>query len=156
MKKVSVQTYRKDALYPKVASAIARILRTSDEISPIAILLEMGNLEAKMHEAWCRGQVPYLESVFQGSLAKANRILRIIGFHAHDLNMLPSQQTYRQKGKKIILRFSKAGDRTIEMAYMRHYKWNQSQEKKQRAIETTLSEQSSPADPKADTRFSVG
>ncbi len=141
MKKVSVGTYRKDTLYPKVVKATSRLLSTSDEISTIAILQQMGNLERKGHDAWCRGEVPYLERVFQGSLSKANRILRIIGFHAHDLNMVPSQHIYRQKGKNKILRFTKAGDQNIEKAYARHYKWNQSQVNKQELIERTLSGQ---------------
>ena len=156
MKKVSVGTYRTDTLYPKVVKATAILLKASDEISPVAILLQMGNLEHQGHDAWCRGQVPYLERVFQGSLSKANRILRIIGFHAHDLNMVPSQHNYRQKGKNNILRFSKTGDQNIEKAYARHYNWSQSREKKQQLIESTLSEQAVPADPKTATYFSGG
>jgi hypothetical protein len=73
--------------------------------------------------------------VFQGSLSKANRILRIIGFHAHDLDMVPSNHTYRQKGKNIALRFSKSGNSSLEEAYSRHFEWNQSQQKKQMLIE---------------------
>lgn len=141
MKKLTVGTYKKDKLYPRVVKAMARLLKTSDEISPVTVLLEMGNLEPRHHEAWRCGQVPYLERVFQGSLPKANRILRLIGFHAHDLNMIPSQHTYRQKGKKNLLRFSKSGDPNLEKAYARHFKWNQSAEKKRAMIETTLSEQ---------------
>ena len=156
MKKVSVGAYKKDALYPKVVRAVARILKASDEISPVAVLLQMGNLEPIAHDAWRRGQVPYLERVFQGSISKANRILRIIGFYAHDLNMVPSQHTYRKKGKNIALRFSKDGDPNLEKVYARHFKWNQSQEKKHRLVEETLSEQDAPADPKTAARFSVG
>ena len=156
MKKVTVGTYKKDTLYPRVVGAIARILKRSDVISPVEILLEMGNLDPKAHEAWYLGQVPYLERVFQGSLSKANRILRIIGFHAHDLYMVPSHHIYRQKGKKIILRFSKTGDPNLEKAYARHFQWNQSQEKKHTLIERTLSEQGAPAEPKTAARFSVG
>ena len=121
VKKVSVGTYKKDTLYPKVVRATARILKTSDEISPVAVFLQMGNLDAKAHDAWCSGEIPYLERAFQGSLSKANRILRIIGFHAHDLCMVPSQHTYRQKGKKIVLRFSKSGHSNLEKAYTRHF-----------------------------------
>jgi hypothetical protein len=75
---------------------------------------------------------PYLERVFEGSLSKANRIIRIIGFHAHDLNMVPRNTRYHQwgKGKNRALRFSKSGDKKIEEAYARHYLWNQSPEKK--------------------------
>ena len=156
MKKVTVGTYKKDTLYPKVVRATARILKRSDVISPVEILLQMGNLEPKDHEAWCRGQVLYLERVFQGSLSKANRILRIIGFHAHDLNMVPSQHIYRQKGKNIALRFSKSGNPSLKKAYTRHFKWNQSQEKKHILIEKTLSEQGALAYPNTATRFTVG
>lgn len=144
MKKVTVSTYRKDKLYPKVVRATAELLNESDEISPIAILMQIGNLEPQDHDAWRRGRVPYLERVFQGSLSKANRYLRIIGFHAHDLNMVPSQHTYRQIGKKRILRFSRSEDPNVEKLYARHFRWNQSQIKKQELIERTLSEQPAP------------
>jgi hypothetical protein len=100
MKKVTVRTYKKDTLYPKVVRATARILKRSDVISPVEILIQMGNLEPKAYEAWYCGKVQYLERVFQGSLSKANRILRLIEFHAHDLNMVPGQHIYRQKWKK--------------------------------------------------------
>ena len=90
----------------------------------------MGQLTQKDYEAWRRGDVPYLEKVFQGSLSKANRILRIIGFHMHDLNMIPTEGSYRQRGKKTPLRFSKSGASHIERQYRRHYRWNQTLEKK--------------------------
>ena len=140
MKKVTVGTYRKDKLYPKVVRATASLLKESDEISPVSILIQLGNLTPRDYDTWRRGQTPCLERVFQGSLSKANRILRIIGFHAHDLNMVPSQHTYRQLGKKRILRFSKSGDPNVEKSYTRHFMWNQSQKKKQKLIERTLSE----------------
>jgi len=100
----------------------------------------MGNLTQKDFEAWRRGQVPYLERVFSGSLSKANRILRIIGFHVHDLNMVSSKTVYRQwgKSKKRILRFSKSGDPKIEEAYSRHYLWNRSQEKKVEVVKKDM------------------
>jgi len=140
MEKVTIETYRQDKLYPKVVRATAELLRESDEISPVAILMKIGNLTPQDHDAWRRGRIPYLERVFQGSLSKANRYLRIIGFHAHDLNMVPSQHAYRQIGKKRILRFSRLDDPNIEASYARHFRWNQSQKKKQELIERTLTE----------------
>ena len=110
------------------------------------VLLEMGNLSKKNHDAWLAGHVPYLERVFEGSLSKANRILRIIGFHAHDLNMIPMQVKYRQTGSRTELPFSKSGVKRLEEAYSRHYKWNQSQEKKRKAIEDARREPWAPAD----------
>jgi hypothetical protein len=141
MKKVTVGTYRKDTLYPKVVRATAELLKEADEISTVAILMKIGNLTQKDYDAWRRGRLPYLERAFQGSLSKANRYLRIIGFHAHDLNMSPSQHTYRQTGKKRILRFSRFDEPNVEKSYSRHYRWNQSQKKKQELIKRTLSEQ---------------
>lgn len=138
IKKVSVENYKNDSLYPKIILATARILKISDEISPVAILLQMGNLEPKAHDAWQCGKVPYLEKVFQGSLSKANRILRIVGFHVYDLKMVPSQHKYKQKGNNTILRFSKTGDKNIETSYARHYKWNKTQDEKQLLIENTM------------------
>lgn len=136
MKQVTLNTYKKDKYYPRVVRAIARILAKSDEVAPVEVLMEMGNLTKPNYDAWRRGQVPYLERVFEGSLSKANRILRIIGFHVHDLNMVPKNSTYRKagKGKKYSLRFSKTGNKRIEEAYSRHYCWNQSQDKKQSVI----------------------
>ena len=143
MKKVTVTTYRKDKYYPRVVRAVAKILSKSDAVAPIDVLIEMGNLSKKNHEAWRKGQVPYLERVFEGNLSKANRILRIIGFHAHALNMVPRSTHYHQKGKgkKQALRFSKSGDKNIEEAYSRHFLWNQSPEKKQKIIDRAKPEQ---------------
>jgi len=136
MKKVTVTTYRKDKYYPRVVRAIAKVLSKSDVVAPVDVLIEMGNLSKNNHDAWQQGKIPYLERVFEGSLSKANRILRIIGFHVHDLNMGPKITHYHQrgKGKKRALQFSKSGDNNIEEAYSRHYLWNQSPEKKQEII----------------------
>jgi hypothetical protein len=137
MKRVTVNTYRKDKYYPRVVRAVGKILARADVVAPTEILIEMGNLSQKNYEAWRKGKIPFLERVFEGNLSKANRILRIIGFHAHDLNMVPRNTHYHQwgKGKKRALRFSKSGDKKIEEAYSRDYLWNQSPEKKQEIVE---------------------
>ena len=144
MKKVTVTTYRKDKYYPRVVRAVTKILSKSDVVAPVDVLIEMGNLTKKNHEAWRQGKVSYLEHVFEGSLSKANRILKIIGFHAHDLNMVPNITQYYKigKGKKHPLRFSKSGNRKIEEAYSKHYHWNQSPEKKLEIIDHAKPEQS--------------
>jgi hypothetical protein len=140
MKHITVSTYRKDKYYPRVVRAVEKILAHSDVVTPSDILIEMGNLSKKNYEAWCKGQVPYLERVFEGSLSKANRTLRIIGFHVHDLNMVSQQAVHYQrgKGKSRILRFSKSGDPNIENAYSRYYTWNQSPQKKKININNEL------------------
>ena len=109
--------------------------------------MEMGNLSKKNHDAWRRGHVLYLERVFEGSLSKANRILRLIGLHMHDLNMIPRQTVYHKWGscKNCVLQFSKSGTRRLEEAYSRHYVWNRSQEKKHELIDGAMPEQARPA-----------
>ena len=112
------------------------ILARSDVVAPVDVLFEMGNLSKQNLEAWRAGRVRYLEQVFAGNLSKANRILRIIGFHVHDLKMVPHRATYRaSSGRHASLKFSKSGDKSIEEAYCRHYTWNQSAEKKRKAID---------------------
>jgi len=140
MKNITVATYKKDKLYPKVVKAAAELLKESDEISPIDILMKVGNLTPQGYDNWRHGRIPYLERVFQGSLSKASRFLRIIAFHAHDLNMLPRQHTYFQIGKKNKLRFTRSGIPDVENAYSRHFRWNQSPEKKETLIKQALSE----------------
>ena len=140
MKSVTVHNYSKNKYYPRVVKAIARILAYSDVVTPVDVLIEMGNLAKKNHDSWRKGQVPYLERVFEGNLSKASRILRIIGFHMHDLNMVPRRTVYRRKskGKKHLLRFSKSGNKKLEEDYTTHYVWNQSQEKKREIIDRTI------------------
>ena len=130
-------------MHEKVVRAVARVLSRSDVVAPVEVIMEMGNLSKKNHDDWRHGRVPYLERVFEGNLSKANRILRIIGFHAHDLNMAPRQTIYHQwgKGRKRLLRFSKSGDDNVEASYSRHFLWNRSQEKKREIIERTKPEQ---------------
>ncbi len=144
MKQVTVNTYRQDKYYPRVVRAVANILSRSDVVAPVDVLMEMENLTQKNHEAWRRGHVPYLERVFEGNLSKANRILRIIGFHVHDLNMRPRRTVYHQggKGKNRILRFSKSGNEGVEDTYSTHYVWNRSPEKKWQVIEQSMPQQS--------------
>ena len=143
MKKVTVSTYRKDKYHPRVARAFARVLAITNVVAPVDVFIEMGNLSKKNYDIWRQGKVPYLERVIEGNLSKINRILRIIGFHAHDLDMVSSVMHDRQwgKGKNRPLRFSKWGDKNIEAAYSTHYRWNQSDEKKQAVINRDLPEQ---------------
>lgn len=121
MKSPAVGTYQTDTLFPKIARAVADILRTNPVVAPVEVLIQMGRLSRKDYEGWRFGRVPYLERVIQGNLSKANRILRILRLHAHDLNLRPSSTAYMKwgKGPKTRLRFSKTGDPNVEEAYAR-------------------------------------
>ena len=117
MKRGTVNTYRQDKYYPRVVRAVAKILSRSDVVAPVEILMEMGNLTQKNHEAWYCGHVPYLERVFEGSLSKASRILRIISFHVHDLNIWSQDERFTISGVKA--KTESYGSRSREMSALR-------------------------------------
>jgi hypothetical protein len=123
MKKITVENYTVDKYYPKIVKAVDTELKSQNFVAPIRVFVSMGLLEAQDIDNWRKGRVPYLEKVVKCNLAKAGRILRILRFHAHDLNLKPSVSVYRRKtaGGKVHLRFSKYGDKNIEEAYSRHF-----------------------------------
>ncbi len=69
--------------------------------------------------------MPYLEEIIECNLSRLCRPLRILRFHAHDLNLVPSVTVYRRRGKgpKQRLRFNKTGEPRLEEAYARHFVW---------------------------------
>jgi hypothetical protein len=123
MKKITLGNYAVDTYYPRVVAAVESTLRSAGSVAPVDVFMAMGLLEKQHVDDWRKGRIPYLERVIKCNLAKAGRILRILRFHAHDLNLRPIATTYRRRarGGKIPLRFSKSGDRNIEEAYSRHF-----------------------------------
>ena len=123
MKKITLQNYMTDKYYPKIVKAVDDELKSQNFVAPIRVFLSMGLLEAQDIDNWRKGRVLCLEKVIKCNLAKAGRILRILRFHAHDLNLKPSMTVYKRKtaGGKMSLRFSKSGEKNIEEAYARHF-----------------------------------
>ena len=135
MKKVTLKNYKKDSLYPKVVKASALVLKGHNEFSVVEIMEKMGNVIPKDLLRWEKGDVPYFERIFQGSLSKANRILCILCFHEHDLNMIKSEKKPNNRKNR---RFTKTGNTELEIMYSVYYKWNQSDEKKGLYIQKVL------------------
>ena len=123
MKKITLANYTTDTCYPKIVKAVDAALHSENFVSPIRVFIGMGLLGQPDVDEWRRGRVPYLEKVIKCNLAKANRILRILRMHAHDLKLKPSVTVYKRKNKggKIRLQFSKSGERNLEEAYSRHF-----------------------------------
>ena len=94
-------------------------------MAPVDVLIGMGLLTREHHEDWRRGRVPYLERVINCNLTRLGRLLRILRFHAHDLNLKPSWTAYMHwgKGPRQRLRFTKTGEPKVEEAYARHFVW---------------------------------
>ena len=123
MKKISLKNYTTDKYCPKIVKAVDAELLPRNFVTPIEVFISMGLLERRDVENWRAGRILYLEQVVGCNLSKASRILRILRFHAHDLNLKPSMTVYKGKtaGGKIPLRFSKSGEKNIEGAYARHF-----------------------------------
>lgn len=119
MVNVTLQNYQDSKDYGKIVAAVGRVLARQRYVSPIEVLVELKLLAADDSQRWKRGQVPYLERVIRCNLSRAGRILRILRFHAHDLNLKPSITCYHHR--KCPLRFSKSGEHLIEEAYSRHF-----------------------------------
>ncbi len=123
IKKVTLENYREDPYYPKIVQAVASVLRLKNHITPIEVFQSLGLLTNADVDNWRKGKVPYLEKVIKCNLGKASRVLRILRFHAHDLNLKPSLTVYKRntRGGKIPLRFSKSGEKALEEVYSRHF-----------------------------------
>ena len=122
---VSVDTFRDDPLYPRVARTARQILARGKVVAPVDVLVGMNLLTPKCLEDWRRGRVPYLEKVIECNLTRLFRLLQILRFHAHDLKLVPSITVYMRwgKGPKQRLRFTQNADPELEEAYARHFVW---------------------------------
>ncbi len=122
---VSIATYRADPLYPRIERAVNAVLAQGNVVAPVDVLIGRDLLKPDQLEEWRRGQVPYLERVIAGNLSRLSRLLRILRFHAHDLNLRPSATAYMRRGKgaRQRLRFTKSGDAKLEEAYATHFVW---------------------------------
>jgi len=123
MKNITVDNYKKDHYYTKIVNAFTEINKNNSFISPLLIFESLELLNQSDIDKWKQGNIPYLEKVIHCNLSKASIILRIISFHAHDLNMKRSITVYRRKikGKVLLLKFTKTGDTNIEKAYSTHF-----------------------------------
>jgi hypothetical protein len=124
-KRVSVRDFRDDPMFPRIERVVADLLATGNVVTPVDVLIGMGLLHPDRLNDWRRGRVPCLERVIGCNLTRLSRLLRILRFHAHDLNLRPSATVYMRygKGPKQRLRFSKTGDASIEAAYSTHFVW---------------------------------
>jgi hypothetical protein len=123
--RVTVHDFRRDPMFPRIERAVAAILANGKVVAPVDVLVKMDILASKDLDDWRFGRVPYLEGVIRGSLSRLSRLLRILGFHCHDLNLVPSQTAYVKwgKGPRTPLRFTKTREQRLEKIYARHFVW---------------------------------
>lgn len=121
----AADNFRDDPLFPRIERVVASLLAKGKVVTPIDVLVSMGLIEPSSVDKWRRGQLPYLERTIKCNLTKLSRLLRILRFHAHDLNLKPSITVYKRfgNGPNPKLRFTKTGDPNLEEAYARHFVW---------------------------------
>lgn len=117
--RISLAIYKEDKYYPKVVRAVEDLLNSGREFSVVDVLVKMGILLPQNLSRWQAGKVDYLERVVECNLSKANRILSIIGFHTHDLNLGKDIKFTKVNGK--ILRHTKTGVPKLEERYASRY-----------------------------------
>ena len=122
---VSVASYRTDPLYPRIERAVNAVLANGKVVAPVDVLIGMGLLAPDQLQRWRRGEVPYLECVVTCNVSRLSRLLRILRFHAHDLNLKPSVTVYTRHGRGASqrLRFTKSGDEKLEQVCATHFVW---------------------------------
>lgn len=110
-------------LIKQMSEATSILLREKGYIAFVDVLIQIGKLTKKDHEAWRNCKVPFLEAVVSVNLAKLNHMLRSFQKNCRNGNLRPSRTAYMSwgKGPKRPLRFSKSGDPNIEEAYSTHY-----------------------------------
>ena len=116
---VSLINYKDDKYYAKVVDAVEELLSSGREFSVLDVFLKVGVLSPQRLSLWQAGKADYLERLVECNLSKANRILRIVGFHAHDLNLGKKVIFTQVNGKK--LRFTKTGIKKLEERYASNY-----------------------------------
>ena len=123
---VTVDDFRADPMFPKIERVVADLLVKGNEVTPIDVLVGMGLLKPEHLNDWRFGRVPCLEGVVIANLARLSRLLRILGYYAHDLNLKPSWTAYMRygKGPEQRLRFSTNGGPGLEKAYATHFIWS--------------------------------
>ena len=123
--RVSIDDFRNDPMFRRIECVVTDLLTKGNVVAPVDVLVGMGLLCPEHLNNWRRGRVPYLERVINCNLTRLSRLLRLLRFHADDLNLKPSATIYKRygKGPKLRLRFSKTGDAGLEAAYATHFVW---------------------------------
>jgi hypothetical protein len=121
----------------KLGRISSGLLKEKGYISVVDVFAKLGYLTGEDIENWRRRRVPYLERVIRVSLGRINFIMKTVRRNSTNGGLKPSWTAYRSwgKGKKVPLRFTKTGDRTIEEAYATHFV-----SKRKKKVPTTTSD----------------
>src|SRR6056297_2919392 len=105
-------------LEKKIKSIAHSLIYEKGDISSVDVLMRLDYLSKGDYEAWRFGKISYLEKACQVNLSKLSLINKTIRKIANDLDLKKSWTEYNQygKSKNRRLRFSKSGNKDIEVA----------------------------------------
>jgi hypothetical protein len=109
-------------LATRVGRAAQAALADKGYVSPIAVFLGIGWLDAAAVERWRRGQTDCLERVVQANLKRISVAMKLFRAWAAGQGLYASTTAYvaRRPGRPA-LRFSRSGNPYIEAAYRTHW-----------------------------------
>jgi hypothetical protein len=108
----------------QAAIAVAdRCLKAKGHINMVDVLIELKRLSREDYERWRLGQVPFLERVILGNLAKLKAVLSAVQTNSARGKLTARTTAYWSRGKRKRQRlwFTKSGDPNLERAYATHY-----------------------------------
>ena len=106
-------------LEKKLSSVTSALLKEKGYISFIDVFMCLGYLSKEDYEDWRFKRIPCLEKVIKVNLSKINFIMKTVRRNSLNGKLKPSWTGYKSwgKGKKLDLRFSKSGERSVEETY---------------------------------------
>ena len=111
-------------LQKKLSIVTGELLRETGHIAFVDVFMKLGYLSQADYEAWRNKRIPFLEKAIKTNLGKINFIMKTVTKNSRNGKLRESITNYHSWGKgnkKSQLRFSKTGDRNIEMAYATHF-----------------------------------
>lgn len=119
---------KKKTITQSVATAAGNVVSKKGYVSAIDLFIGLGWLTPGQVVDWRKGKIPYLERVVMANLNKLTRTMKEFKAWAIHSKLKPSLTAYKHKGSH--LRFSKSGQKNIEIAYSTHYVLPQPKEEK--------------------------
>ena len=110
-------------LEKKLGSVTSELLKEKGYIAFVDVFMKLGYLDLKDYEAWRMRKIPFLEKVIRVKLTKINFIMKTVKRNSQNGKLKESWTGYKSWGKKrkVVLRFSKTGNKNIEKAYATHF-----------------------------------
>jgi hypothetical protein len=110
-------------LQAKLGTVTSELFREKGHVAFVDVFMKLGYLDPKDYESWRMKRVSDLERVITANLSKINFIMKSVRKNCRNGGCRESWTGYKSwgKGRKVVLRFSKSGEESIERTYATHF-----------------------------------